>query len=166
MGGRYMTIAKQVNLPDGPMGVRAVLGLMRKLIIEGALALPVREAAIQVVSDIAPNDEDGEIRAIADFVRAYVRYVGEPGELVQGAPYTLRVRAGDCDDMVVLAGAMLRAIGYVVKLVAVGMEGERGYSHVFLGARSRSNTWRWVELLRNWPVGERVRSAREMTVLV
>ena len=73
----------------------------------------VRALARSIVGD-RTSDED-KARAVHDWIRANVRYVavflGVGGFVPNPLPQVLRNRFGDCKDMVLLAVALLRAVG-------------------------------------------------------
>jgi hypothetical protein len=51
-----------------------------------------------------------------DFVRTRIHYTGEGGENLQRALHTLMVGGGDCDDLAILMGSLIRSLGYSVYL--------------------------------------------------
>ena len=62
----------------------------------------------------------------------------------------MELRAGDCDDITILLGAMLEAIGHPVRLVLTGPNPLRPnqFSHVFLEVKYRN---RWIPLDATMP---------------
>ncbi len=82
----------------------------------------MRSAALAIVAPVAPKDFGGEIAALFDFVQNEIRYTLDPRGLEQlhHAEEVLRQGAGDCDDMVILLGAMLESIGHRTKTFAMG----------------------------------------------
>jgi transglutaminase-like putative cysteine protease len=97
---------------------------MRLLVQAGKRHDEVRSAALAIVGGVAPKDFGGEIAALFDFVQNDIRYTLDPRGLEQlhHAEEVLRQRAGDCDDMVILLGAMLESIGHRTKIFAMGFE--------------------------------------------
>ena len=76
--------------------------------------------------------------AEAEQVRAWVRqnieYRNDPAghELIQDPIVTLQEQAGDCDDMTILAGCLLRAIGHDCEACAVTWQGQTEPTHAVL----------------------------------
>ena len=139
------------KLPGGDAGTRATLGEMARLINEGARDWSVIQAARAVAADVPPTDHRGRISALFCWVRDKVRFTRDPVgvELLVGAPQMIAdisergETEGDCDEKTTLLGAMLKAVGYPVQLVAAKTRPVRGlfgsvvwtYSHVYLEAR-------------------------------
>lgn len=53
-------------------------------------------------------------------------------ETLSTAERTLKVRYGDCDDKVILAGAMLRTLGIDICLVMLDLTNQKSYEHIML----------------------------------
>ena len=130
------------TLPPGDAGTKKTLAMMRTLAEEGARDLTVRETAIAIVkgAGAAAHDNMAELGALFAFVRDRIRFTGDilGVETLQGAPYTLRVMAGDCDDRAILLVALCRSIGLPVdlffKVVALSKGRPGSFSHVFVMA--------------------------------
>ena len=62
----------------------------------------------------------------------------------------LELRAGDCDDMAILLGAMLEAIGHPVRLVIIGPDPLRQdlFTHIYLEVFHKG---RWIPLDATMP---------------
>ena len=76
-------------------------------------------------------DEAETVRA---WVRREIEYRNDPfgHELIQDPIVTLEQRAGDCDDMTILSGCLLRAIGHDCQACAVTWEGQESPTHAVL----------------------------------
>jgi len=72
-----------------------------------------------------------ESEAVRAWVRANIAYRNDPAgeEWVQDPLATLIHRAGDCDDMAVLAGTLLQAIGHSCRALGVHWKGRQWPSH-------------------------------------
>jgi transglutaminase-like putative cysteine protease len=131
------------TLPAGDAGTRKTLAIMRGLAEEGARDLTVRETAIAIVkaAGAAAHDNVAELRALFEFVRDRIRFTNDilGVETLQGAEYTLRTRAGDCDDRAVLLVALAQSIGipadFAFRVVALKPNAPRSFSHVYVVAR-------------------------------
>jgi transglutaminase-like putative cysteine protease len=80
-------------------------------------------------------------------VQANIRDTKDPFrlEVLHSRRRMLELRAGDCDDVAILLGAMLEAIGHPVRLVLTGPDPLRPrlFSHVYVEAHHRG---RWIPL--------------------
>lgn len=136
-------------IPKGYRGTQATVAHVAALIKAGAKDFYVRQQAIDILlgQRVAPKDYLGEIRALFEWVRANVRYTRDPFrlELLHSARRMLELAAGDCDDMTILLGALLEAVGHPVRLVVVGPSSRRPrlFTHIHLEVRHQD---RWIPL--------------------
>jgi transglutaminase-like putative cysteine protease len=127
-----------LRVPKGNRGTLATAGLIASLIRAGAKDFLVRQKAIEIfrIAGVPAKDRFGEIRALFEWVRRNVRYTRDifRVELLHTARRMLELRAGDCDDMTILLGAMLMATGHPVRLVLAGFRRHKphAYSHIYL----------------------------------
>lgn len=120
--------------------VALVVGLVQR----GATDKDIIAKAREIVSKrcgarwcVAPRDWKGEITAVHNAVRdKLVRYTRDPDgvDLFAHPKHSLKMGAGDCDEMIALEGALLRAIGFPFELVVVEtvnapIKGE--FEHIF-----------------------------------
>ena len=138
------------QIPDGPEGIYITLRHMRRFIRDGKIKPVIREKAMQLTSHLHPKDWVGEVQAIHKFVRDDIRYIKDITnvETVAWPEYTLEKRAGDCDDKVVLAGALLESIGHPTRSVAIGFI-PGVYCHVLLETKIGA---KWVTVETTEPV--------------
>ena len=126
------------NVPKGRRGTLTTAGMIAKMILAGAKDFHVRQKAIQVFRayGVPAKDRLGEVCALFEWVRRNVRYTRDifRVELLHTARRLLQLRAGDCDDMTILLGAMLLSTGHPVRLVLTGFDAARPhvYSHIYL----------------------------------
>jgi len=147
----------QVNLgfiPKGYLGTQTTLKHIQALIRAGAKDFYVRQKAIDILLEkaVKPKDYLGEIKALFEWVQHNVRYTKDPFrvEVLHSARRLLELRAGDCDDMTILLGSMLEAIGHPVQLVVTGPDPLRPklFSHIYLEAFHQG---RWIPLDATMP---------------
>jgi Transglutaminase-like superfamily len=147
----------QVNLgfiPKGYLGTQTTLKHIQALIRSGAKDFYVRQKAIDILLSkaVKPKDYWGEIKALFEWVQHNVRYTKDPFrvEVLHSARRLLELRAGDCDDMTIVLGAMLEAIGHPVRLVVTGPDPLRPqlFSHIYLEAFHQG---RWLPLDATMP---------------
>lgn len=132
------------RLLSGDRGTHQTLAIMRRLALEGAAQLEVRESAIGIVHGAAaPHHPIQELGALYRWVRDQIRFTSDPVgiEHLQSPRYTLHVRAGDCDDRATLLAALARSIGLAADLRfrAIGADPmiPGRFSHVYVVATLR-----------------------------
>jgi transglutaminase-like putative cysteine protease len=146
------------RIPRGSRGTLVTARLIAKLIRDGATDFYVRQKAIQIFREqaIRPKDRCGEVRALFDWVQRNVRYTRDifRVELLHSARRMLELRAGDCDDMTIVLGAMLVSTGHPVRLILAGFRPERphSYSHVYPEVNV-AGRWVPIDASTNRPLG-------------
>jgi hypothetical protein len=142
------------QIPQGYLGTERTVEHIKALIQEGAKDFYVRQKAIDILLErrVKPKDYAGEIKALFEWVQQNVRYTKDPFrvEVLHSARRMLELRAGDCDDMTTLLGAMLEAIGHPVRLVLAGPDPLRPllFSHIYLEAYLKG---RWIPMDATMP---------------
>lgn len=116
---------------------------------------------------VRAKDYLGEIKALFEWVQHNIRYTRDPHrvELLHSARRMLELRAGDCDDMTILLGAMLQSIGHPVRIVVVGPNPKRPglFTHVYPEVRFRGR-WIAVDATAPHPMGWQPRSVVRKTI--
>jgi transglutaminase-like putative cysteine protease len=142
------------QIPKGYPGTRRTVEHMRALIRAGVKDFYVRQKAIDILLEkrVPPKSYLGEIRALFEWVQANIRYTKDPFrlELLHSARRMLELRAGDCDDVAILLGALLEAVGHPVRLVLIGPDPRRPrlFSHVYVEVHHRG---RWIPVDATMP---------------
>lgn len=137
------------RIPKGKRGTLTTACLIAKLIRSGAKDFYVRQKAIDIFrrSGVRAKDRLGEVRALFAWVRRNVRYTRDifRVETLHTARRLLELKAGDCDDMTILLGAMLRATGHPVRLALVGFRPDRphAYTHIYPEVNVKG---RWIPI--------------------
>jgi transglutaminase-like putative cysteine protease len=137
------------HIPKGYLGVRRTVEHIKDLLRSGAKDFYVRQKAIDILLEkgVRPKDYLGEIKALFEWVQQNVRYTKDPFrmETLHSARRMLELRAGDCDDMAILLGAMLEAIGHPVRLIVVGPDPlrPRFFTHIYAEVYYKGN---WIPL--------------------
>jgi transglutaminase-like putative cysteine protease len=145
-------------LPSGKPGTIQTLKFMRSLVREFKKHPIVRNITLQLIADLPQKDFAGEVDAIFDFVQNDIRYVKDTAgvETVQTPLKTLELAAGDCDDKTTLLNAMLEAIGFPTRFVAIGPL-KNYFSHVYADVLLDGD-WLSLETTEPWPLGKSPRS--------
>ena len=139
-----------------------IVEVIVEMIEDGMRDQFVRDKAKSIIEAryVEGHDEIAEIQAIVDWVKNNLRYIKEPlGVEIFHTPKRLikdieaGKGSGDCDDFVILAGALLGSVGYPVGALIVDSSGDGTYNHVMLVTRTFSatrqfgNNWIPVELI-------------------
>ena len=137
------------HIPPGYPGTKRTVDEIQALIRSGAKDFYVRQKAIDILLErgVRPKDYLGEINALFEWVQRNVRYTKDPFkvEVLHSARRMLELRAGDCDDMAILLGGMLEAIGHPVRLVLTGPTPLRPslFTHIYVEAWRQGD---WIPL--------------------
>jgi len=167
-------------LADGTRGTGLTVSRVRELIHEGGKDPRVITLARRLVGPVPEMNTDGEISAIFNHVRRGVRYTQDPfrAETLTDAPTLVQemtengLAYGDCDDHVVVLGAMLEAVGYEVEPVIESYRRNKSPSHIALRVRNEGRTIHLDPTVKDKPMGvhagrpSRTYSEKELTMLV
>ena len=147
-----------VRVPKGPPGTIASARLIANLIREGARDFYVRQKAIEIFREAGaqPKDRFGEVLSLFHWVRKHIRYTRDifRVELLHIARRMLELRAGDCDDMTILLGAMLLATGHPVRIALTGFRPKKPhvYSHIYPEVNVKGK-WIALDTTMDRPIG-------------
>jgi hypothetical protein len=142
------------RIPTGLAGTRRTTAHVGRLIRDGAGDFYVRQKAIDILlaRGVPPKDYLGEIAALFQWVQRHVRYTKDPFqiEVLHSARRMLELRAGDCDDMTIVLGALVKSVGHPVRIVLTGPDPRRPdlFSHIYLEARHHDQ---WIPLDATMP---------------
>lgn len=137
------------RIPKGYAGTLKTVEHIINLVKQGAKDFWVRQTAIDILfaNGIPPKDYLGEIETLFEWVKNNVRYTRDIHrvELLHTPRRMLELRAGDCDDMTILLGSMLKSIGHPVRLALVGFNPKKKklFSHIYLEVSYKG---RWIPL--------------------
>ena len=142
------------KIPGGYDGTLRTIEHIVELIKQGAKDFHVRQTAIDILVQraVKPKDYLGEIKALFEWVQQKVRYTKDTVrvEVLHSAHRMLELRAGDCDDMAILLGAMLESIGHPVRLVLSGPDPLKQdlFTHIYVEVFHKG---RWIPLDATMP---------------
>jgi len=146
------------HIPKGYAGTLVTARYIADLIKDGAKDFCVRQTAINIfrLYGVHPKNYFGEMAALFAWIKNNIRYTRDifKVELLHTARRMLQWRAGDCDDMTILLGAMLEATGHPVRLALVGRNPKRKklFSHIYLETLYK-DCWIPLDPTMNKPVG-------------
>jgi transglutaminase-like putative cysteine protease len=145
-------------VPKGTRGTLVTARLIAQMIRDGAKDFYVRQKAIQIFRQVGapPKDRWGEVCALFDWVRNNIRYTRDifRVELLHTPRRMLELRAGDCDDMTILLGAMLLSTGHPVRLALAGFRPHKPhvYTHIYPEVSVRGK-WIALDATMKKPIG-------------
>jgi transglutaminase-like putative cysteine protease len=159
LSSRYVVPRIRIlRVPRGSTGTLRTAKIIAKLVQDGAKDFYVRQKAIEIFRtyNVKAKNRMGEVSALFDFVKRNIRYTRDifRVELLHSARRMLELRAGDCDDMTILLGAMLLATGHPVRLVLAGFRPNRphAYSHIYPEVNVRGR-WIAIDATMDKPIG-------------
>jgi len=139
----------KVKLSDDQRATYESIEVIKQLIDQGKKDIIIRRLAEKLTQYIPEKDYKREVAAIYNFVVRRLRYTKDIHrvETVHRARELLRWhrRAADCDDFVILTGALLQAIGHPIRIVIIGSnhKDKEDYSHIYLQTQAGT---KWISL--------------------
>ncbi|MGH9525731.1 MAG: hypothetical protein ACRD2F_03580 [Terriglobales bacterium] len=139
----------RIPLTSGESDAVQILRILNKLILDYAGNPCVIGFAQCLVQTLAvPNDKTAQLAAVVNFMSAGVVYQADPNgiEYVRSPVQMLRdyesngLTRGDCDDQVLLVGALLGALGITVQAIGLRVAGSATFNHV-IAQINRGGTW-------------------------
>jgi hypothetical protein len=123
-------IEKMENYSDVEM-FEAIISIIQKLVLMGSKSIAIREKAREIIKDVPPHDQWGEVKAVLSWVQNNVRYVfdGFNLEQFQTPVKTLTDLTGDCDCIAILIASLLRSIGHQSGVSLVNAKGRPDVDH-------------------------------------
>jgi transglutaminase-like putative cysteine protease len=155
-----------LELGEGPGVIDRLVAELQRFKRDPRELAYVRGVALDIVTNLAPNDDLGEVRAVWQYVRDQVRYVRDVASVdtLQTPRATLSVLQGDCDDKAVLLASLLETIGYATRFVVSATVPGRSYNHVYVEAFV-PKLGRWIPLessIAGFPFGRALPTAEPL----
>lgn len=142
-------VTYNVKLTDSYKATYESVEVIKKLIKEGRKDYVIRRTAEKIVQYIPAKDYMKEVKAIYNFVVRRLRYTKDINqvETVHRARDLLRWhrKSADCDDFVILTGALLESIGHPVRMVIIGNNSynTQDFSHIYMQVQVKD---KWISL--------------------
>lgn len=156
--------ATKRSIPGGNAGNRITLAEMHQMAVEGSEDFIVIQQAQEIVRFVPERDDRATISAVLDWVRSVMRYTHDPlgAELVKKPRHIVEqvrlhgVEPMDCDDVSLLAAALLGALGYRVEFVTVATDPSRRgeWTHVYLRVQTKHGWIAIDPIMREWGLGQ------------
>jgi len=140
----------------------ATLDLMQDLVEKWCRQPYMVQVARAICSNAGAKSRADEARAIHDWIFSNIQYRRDPigTEWIQDPFETLvNSRAGDCDDLAVLAGTLLQAVGHPCDMKAVQWAGMDDFSHAVCYDETTKTVIDCVNPSMSWPPAGKVVSA-------
>lgn len=123
---------------------------MRKLVDQAVSDPNFVRFATDLVRGVLPYNDIGEANAVYEWVKRNIRYTKDPvtKEKLYPPSELLKIRAGDCDDISMLMGALMIAIGYPARLATIAASADQPneFSHVYLEAEVPPGSGQWIPM--------------------
>jgi len=137
-------------LLNGEQGTAQTIALMRQLVDEALADASFVRKAIDIVRSVQAFDDVAEAEALYTWVRRNIRFTKDPvtKEKLYPPQELLKIRAGDCDDISMLLGAFLLAVGYPARLITVSANPENPaeFSHVYVEGEVPAGSGQWIPM--------------------
>ncbi len=152
-----MALTQHIDvIPHGQQGLDAKIWRIRELVNDAVRDANFRQMVVEQLGQVRERDWDGEVKAVVRFVQR-MRFTRDPfaenGLEVFIHPKAMMLQiiggiaAGDCDDHVLLATAMLEVIGYETRY-RVGGPRKGQYQHIWIDVKHPTKGWIPVELIK------------------
>jgi hypothetical protein len=137
-------------LLSGEAGTKQTIALMRKLVDQAVSDASFVRFAKDLVRGVLPYNDIGEASAVYESVRQNIRYTKDPvtKEALYPPAELLKIRSGDCDDIAMLMGAIMIALGYPARLTTISANAAdpNEFSHVYLEAEVPPGSGQWIAM--------------------
>jgi hypothetical protein len=134
----------------GEAGTKQTVALMRKLVDQAVSDASFVRFAKEIVRGVMPYNDIGEASAVYEWVKQNIRYTKDPvtKETLYPPAELLKIRSGDCDDIAMLMGAIMIALGYPARLTTISANAAdpNEFSHVYLEAEVPPGSGQWLAM--------------------
>ena len=134
----------------GDQGTQQTVEVMRHLIDEALADQNFVNLAVRIVKTVPAYQDAGEVQALYKWVKQNIRFTKDPvtKEKLYPPQQLLKIKAGDCDDISMLLGAFLMAVGYPARLITIGANPsqQNEFSHVYIEAEVPPGSGQWIPM--------------------
>ena len=137
-------------LLSGDPGIEQTVEVMRHLIDEAVADQNFVNFAVRIVGTVPAYHDLGEAEVLYNWVKQNIRFTKDPvtKEKLYPPQQLLKIKAGDCDDISMLLGAFLIALGYPARLITLAANTAQPseFSHVYIEAEVPPGSTNWVPM--------------------
>lgn len=149
-GNPALGLISRAPLLSGEAGTAQTVAVMRQLVDQAQADPQFVRFVVDLVRGVQAYDDMGEAEAIYRWVQTNIRYTKDPvsKEKLYPPQELLKIRAGDCDDISMLLGAMGLVLGYPARLATIGANpnSPQEFSHVFVELEVPPGSGQWLPL--------------------
>lgn len=149
-GQHFAGIGYRAPLLSGEAGTKQTVALMRKLVDDAVSDQSFVRFAKEIVRGVLPYNDIGEASAVYEWIQRNIRYTKDPvtKETLYPPQELLKLRSGDCDDIAMLMGAIMIALGYPARLVTIAASPDAPdeFSHVYLESEVPPGSGQWIAM--------------------
>jgi hypothetical protein len=146
----FAGIGYRAPLLSGEAGTAQTVKIMRGLVDQAVSDQRFIRQAIEIVRNVPQYQDLAEASAVYDYVSRHIRYTKDPvtKEKLYPPLELLKIRAGDCDDIAMLMGALMIALGYPSRLITISANADNPeeFSHVYLEAEVPPGSGMWIPM--------------------
>jgi hypothetical protein len=143
-------LAYRAPLLSGEAGTKQTIQVMRKLVDQAVSDPSFIRFASDIVRSVPAFNDLAEASALYEWVKRNIRYTKDPvtKEKLYPPQELLKIRAGDCDDISMLLGALGIAIGYPARLATISADPTQPneFSHVYVELEVPPGSGYWLPL--------------------
>lgn len=116
----------------GDEGIFETVRLIKGLVEKHKKNMNIRNLSARIVKKLHTNK--GKFKALFNWLKQKIKYVRdiEGVETLTSPLKTLILKYGDCDDLTILSGSMLKSIGYPIHYVIISNRPDKMFNHIFL----------------------------------
>lgn len=134
----------------GDQGTAQTVELMRQLVDEALADQNFVNLAVRIVKTVPAYQDMSEVQALYRWVKQNIRFTKDPvtKEKLYPPQQLLKIKAGDCDDISMLLGAFLLALGYPARLITISANPSQPteFSHVYVEGEVPPGSGQWVPM--------------------
>jgi hypothetical protein len=134
----------------GDQGTQQTVELMRRLVDEALADQDFVNLAVRIVKTVPAYQDMGEVQALYRWVKQNIRFTKDPvtKEKLYPPQQLLKIKAGDCDDISMLLGAFLLALGYPARLITISANPSQPneFSHVYAEGEVPPGSGQWIPM--------------------
>ena len=126
------TPVKRFKKLPGDRGILQTVKIIKAIVEAFKRSMKFRKLAVDIVKPYKKNMN--KIKSIFNWIRANIQYVRDIDDIetLHTPAKILRDGAGDCDDLVILSGVLLKAVGYKLIYVISSNRPDRKFNHIYL----------------------------------